>query len=65
MPGYVAGILRRLVEDQGTVDQNIAAQDVFNRIQEGIMRDQAMGPIEKQMEAIESLQRAFPTLVSD
>jgi hypothetical protein len=32
MPGYVAAIVRGLVEDQGTVDKNVPTEDVFNNI---------------------------------
>src|SRR5256885_151026 len=64
MPGRVAGILRRLVENQSTVDQNISTQDVFNRIQHGLMSYQAMGPIEKQVETVESFRRTFFTAIN-
>ncbi|MDT5063188.1 MAG: hypothetical protein QOH63_3647 [Acidobacteriota bacterium] len=65
MPGDVARILRRLVKNQRAVNQNIATQNILDRIQEGIVRDQMISPIEKQVKAVESLERACFTVACD
>src|SRR5688572_25744282 len=65
MPRCVTGTMRRLIEDECPVDQNIVTQNVFDSIQKRVMSDEAMGPVEKQMETIESLQRILPAAINE
>lgn len=59
MPGDEADIAWRLIEDKRAVDQNIIPQESFNRVYEPLMRHQTIGPVEKEMKAIESFERGF------
>src|ERR1700682_1600078 len=65
MPGCIAGVVGWLIEDQRTVDQNITTQDVFYCVQEVIITHEAISPIEKQVQVIDSFQRAFTTVADD
>lgn len=65
MPGHITRISLWFIKDQSTVNQNVLAKDFFNGIQKNVVRDQPMGPAKKQVETIESLQRACLTVFQD
>ena len=55
----------RLIEDEGSVDQNIVTQNVFDSVQKRVVSDEAMGPVEKQMKTVETLQRILTAAINE
>jgi hypothetical protein len=65
MPGYIAGIFGRLIKDQRTINQKIFSEQTFDGIQKIWMSNQTMGPVKKQMQAIESFERPSAAILGN